>query len=217
MVYALVRNGIVSNVIIAEPSFIPAIAQQYDFIVDVTAFTPQPNIGDTFNGSAFIPGSGAIPVVLDPTVNFPIAAPGQPGLLTPQQLAVMQNKISDLTLLPIVPARTLNSTFLLSPQNPTFVSYTILMTATAAVGGGQSGSVELRSDPIGVPTPLTPRARVSSSFTITLGIGIGFSNSQEMNLSWLVPPGYNIRLVSAGTALMSISQQSEIPFNFLRQ
>lgn len=54
MIYALIKNGIVENTIIADANFISGISGQWDACVDITA-TPEVGINWQYDGSNFIP------------------------------------------------------------------------------------------------------------------------------------------------------------------
>lgn len=104
-------------------------------------------------------------------------------------------------------ARTLNTTFMPSAKYAVQCAYTISIACSLSLSGGQTGSVELRCDSNATPTTL--RNRVSNTSSGTLTIGLNLVNTQEVTLTCLVCPGYNVRLVSSGTATISITAQAE--------
>lgn len=107
------------------------------------------------------------------------------------------------------PSRTLNSNFTPNASKMVFVSYTISISCSATIaGGGQTGKVELRSDSSATPT--TVRGWVANTNSVTLAVAVGVVNTQEAVLSYLVPAGEKVRLVSSGTATISIVAQSEV-------
>lgn len=57
-VYALIKNGIVENTIVAEASFIALIEGQYDSCVRIDELDVKPGIGWSYDGERFsAPGS----------------------------------------------------------------------------------------------------------------------------------------------------------------
>jgi hypothetical protein len=58
--WALIRNGIVENLVAADADFVAKIAADWDFILDVSADVPQPGIGWGYDGANFTPPA-AIP------------------------------------------------------------------------------------------------------------------------------------------------------------
>lgn len=111
---------------------------------------------------------------------------------------------------PSTPTRALNTNFTPNANFPTWVSYSIAIAATATLTGNQQGTVELRSD--SAATPTTVRGTASAGVNLALGVAITFTNSQTCQLSYLVPPGHNVRLVSSvvGTPTISIVSQVEV-------
>jgi len=53
MIFALIKNGIVENTIVAELSFIGHIASQWDFIIRVDELEQRPGIGWAYDGVDF--------------------------------------------------------------------------------------------------------------------------------------------------------------------
>lgn len=111
------------------------------------------------------------------------------------------------TMLPYTastPSRVLNTPFRPSTLRGTFVSYSISIQCTATLLAGQSGQVDLVCD--ASPTPATIVGSVSNSITL----GVAITNTQIASLSYIVPPGYYVSLVSSGAATSSIVKQAEI-------
>lgn len=50
--YALVKDGVVQNKIVAESDFIPKIESLFDYCVDLTSRDPEPEIGYTYDHDA---------------------------------------------------------------------------------------------------------------------------------------------------------------------
>lgn len=54
MIFALIKNGVVENVIVADAAFVEHIAADWDLIVNVTEWGElQPGVGWTFDGLDF--------------------------------------------------------------------------------------------------------------------------------------------------------------------
>lgn len=129
------------------------------------------------------------------------------GVFTgPVQIENNAPPISEIPFITTTPNRALNTNFLPSISWSTLCTYTVLISCALNGNTGQTGAVELRSDMN--PTPITPVARASNTNSGALTGGV--INSQEFVLSYLVPPNYNVRLVSSGTAQISITSQSEV-------
>jgi hypothetical protein len=48
-VYALIKNGVVENAIVADAAFISNIESNYDQSIDVTSMEPRPSVGWTYD------------------------------------------------------------------------------------------------------------------------------------------------------------------------
>jgi hypothetical protein len=105
------------------------------------------------------------------------------------------------------PSRALNSTFTPHATRPTLCMYTIEITAVASLTSGDAGTVELRSDTNSPPT--TVRSSCKSDYNITLGLSIGWTHVGRYELTYICPANHNVRLVSSGTATMTIVNQTE--------
>lgn len=141
-------------------------------------------------------------------VSMPAATSSQNGYLTSANWTTFNNKLNSISYTPSTPARTLNTNFTPSATNATLCTYTISISCTMSLTAGQTGAVELRSD--AVATPTTARCRVANTNAGALTIGLALTNAQESVLTYLVPPGHNVRLVSSGNATISITAQSEV-------
>lgn len=106
------------------------------------------------------------------------------------------------------PSRTFNSNFTPHATKGVWVSYTVEISCVATLSGGQSGTVELRSDTNATPT--TVRAQAYNANSVSLAIALTAVNTQRVQLSYFVPPGHNVRLVTSGSASISIVNQTEI-------
>ena len=52
--YALIKNDIIINIIMADAAFINIIKNQYDACVDISAMKKQPSIGDIYRRGRFM-------------------------------------------------------------------------------------------------------------------------------------------------------------------
>lgn len=143
------------------------------------------------------------PAGADSTVPGPVGPKGDKGDIGNTGPA---GAISSLT--PSTPTRTLNSNFTPSATNHVWVSYTVRIACALTLSGGQNGTVQLLSDT--ATTPTTSRARARNENSGTLVVGLAINNSQDIQLSYLVPAGHKVRLSSSGTATMSIIDQVEV-------
>jgi len=53
MIYAIIKNGLVVNTIIADESFAAAIKNEYDFVIRVDQLDPQPGLTWTYVDGIF--------------------------------------------------------------------------------------------------------------------------------------------------------------------
>lgn len=105
--------------------------------------------------------------------------------------------------------RALDTTFTPNATKPTFVSYTIRFVVNGTDAASKTGTVELRSDTAATPTTVRCAVALTNAITTLLGaITVGLT--QDATLTYVVPPGHNVKLVSSGSATISISQQSEV-------
>lgn len=99
---------------------------------------------------------------------------------------------------PTTPARVLDTTFAPSTSRFVLCSYTVQIVAAA----GLASTVELRSDSAAPPTT----ARCSATLSVT---GAGDSDTVRQTLEYICPPGDNVRLVTSGTATVTLVNQTE--------
>lgn len=57
-IFALIKNGVVVNTIVADDDFIDQIEDQYDHCVDTSDMIQRPPIGWSYDGSNFTPPAG---------------------------------------------------------------------------------------------------------------------------------------------------------------
>jgi|SRR5882672_9046137 len=105
------------------------------------------------------------------------------------------------------PARTLNTNFTPDTGRPVFCIYSVEINS----GDSEDGLVELRSDTAATPT--TVRSSGRNQFNVTGILGVGGNSITTAQLSYLVPPGHNVRLVTTnttGTPTFTLKDQTEI-------
>lgn len=93
------------------------------------------------------------------------------------------------------PARTLNSIFQISATRPAIVTYSIQITVTASIAGGQNGDIILEiASNAGFTTNVQTLAIGGNGQTYTLAIALQGVQPTTNNLTGFVPAGYYVRL-----------------------
>lgn len=105
------------------------------------------------------------------------------------------------------PSRSFNSNFTPSSTVAVDLNYSIGFSCTLI----QESRVELRSDMNATPT--TVRGQISLATGGSLVIGLSLSDAQTQQLCYLVPPNHNVRLVTPGTATITMVNQNEVTIN----
>jgi len=111
---------------------------------------------------------------------------------------------------PTVPARVFGAAFQPSTTKAVFVSYSVKTQVTnPAIAGASVATVTLLSDANNPPT--TERARDEAVSSVGLAVSLALTTSNTAPLSYIVPPGHYVRLVSTvtGTGTASIVSQCE--------
>lgn len=111
------------------------------------------------------------------------------------------------------PTRVLGTAFQPSTTKQVLVSYSVKITCTASLAGGQDGKIELLSDASNPPT--TVRATAQNQNSVSLAIALTAVNAQTLQLSYWTPPGHFVLLKSTqttGTPTFSIINQVEQTF-----
>lgn len=101
------------------------------------------------------------------------------------------------TVTPSTPTRAIGTAFQPSATNAALCIYSIQIACTASLSGGQAGQVQLLSDAANPPT--TVRSTIANQNTSALTIGLTVVNNQTATLSYLVPIGHYVKLVSTNT------------------
>lgn len=143
------------------------------------------------------------PATIAATVFDARQIPSDPGITLAATASVTSTPRDLMTLTPSTPTRSLNTPFTPSTTNNVMVFYTIRIACTSTILASQTGSVELMSDSSATPT--TARSKVSNTLS-----GVAASNTSEQVISYFVPAGHSVSLVSSGSATISITDQSEV-------
>lgn len=109
------------------------------------------------------------------------------------------------------PARAIGTAFQPHATKPVFVSYSVKTSVTnPLVAGTSTATVTLLSDAANPPT--TERARDEATSSVGLAVTIALTTSNTAPLSYLVPAGHFVKLVStiAGTGTATIVSQTEV-------
>lgn len=99
------------------------------------------------------------------------------------------------------PTRSLNTAFQPSTTNDVFASYSVDISSTLSLSGGQSGTVYLRyADDSGHTTNVKEVARFVNGNTGTLTIGLSITQNVTGTLSGVIPAGKYAKLVTENTS-----------------
>lgn len=108
------------------------------------------------------------------------------------------------------PGRSLNTVFQPSTTNAVAVFYDVDVTAGLSLSGGTTGRVQLLSDASNPPT--TIRRNMGNGNSGALTIGLSLNQLVTMGLSYIVPIGHFVKLVTVnttGTPTFSLAAQTE--------
>ncbi len=118
------------------------------------------------------------------------------------------------TVSPSTPVRVLGTAFQPNATKATLVTYGIKTTVTNPLLAGTSvASVSLLSDAANPPT--TERDRVEATSGVGLSVTVALTTSNTASVSYIVPAGHWVRLVStvSGTGSTAIVSQVEETLN----
>lgn len=99
---------------------------------------------------------------------------------------------------PTTPTRAIGTEFTPSATKYVMGMYTINIVNTS----GQTATVELRSDSASPPTTVRCSAKLISGATD--------GQTVRQQLTYVCPPGHNVKLVASGTGTATISDQTEM-------
>jgi hypothetical protein len=119
-----------------------------------------------------------------------------------------------VSVTPSATTRALGTTFQPSATKATFVSYSVKTSVTnPLLAGTSTATVVLLSD--AAATPTTERDRVEATSSVGLAVTIALTTSNTAQLSYVVPAGHWVKLVSTvtGTGSTAIVSQVEETLN----
>lgn len=138
----------------------------------------------------------------------PAGSIGPAGAQGPTGLTGPSGSIGTVT--PAVSTRALDTVFQPSTTKSVLASYSIALSVTnPLLAGSSSARVVLLSDASNPPT--TERCRAEATSSVALAVAIAITTGNTYPLTYLVPPGHYVKLVStsSGTATKSIASQTE--------
>jgi hypothetical protein len=141
-------------------------------------------------------------------------AVGPAGATGPQGAQGPAGSPGLVSVAPAASARALGTSFQPSATKATFVSYAVKTSVTNPLAIGSSvATVTLLSD--AATTPTTERGRVEAASSVGLAVSIALTTSNTAQLSYVVPAGHWVRLVStvSGTGSTAIVSQVEETLN----
>lgn len=94
--------------------------------------------------------------------------------------------------------KSLNTSYQLSMYRDAMVSYSVQITSTLSLSGGQSGTTNLQTSPDN-STWTTIATQVNNN-TGSLTIGLNTSNVQSGSLTGFVPAAYYVRISTSGSS-----------------
>lgn len=119
-----------------------------------------------------------------------------------------------VSVTPSTPARALGTAFQPSATKATFVSYAVKTSVTnPLLVGTSTATVILLSDASATPT--TERGRVEATSGVGVSVTLALTTSNTAQLTYVVPAGHWVRLVStvSGTGSAAIVSQVEEALN----
>lgn len=124
--------------------------------------------------------------------------------------AALDAKLSLLPVTPSTSTRAIGTAFQPSATKATLCSYSVKTQVTnPLIAGASTATVTLLSDANNPPT--TERGRVAAESSVGVAVAIAITTSNTAPLTYIVPAGHYVRLVSTttGTATTSIISQVE--------
>lgn len=106
------------------------------------------------------------------------------------------------------PVRAFNSAFQPSSIRNSEVQYSISISASMSISGGQSGTVYLETSPNN--SIWTLQAQISTANSGALAVGLNLTNTETKTIRAFVPAGYWVRLRTAGTGTITYITSQEV-------
>ncbi len=104
--------------------------------------------------------------------------------------------------------RSFNTAFQASTTRDSEVKYSVSISCTISLSGGQSGTVSLQTSPDNVT--FTEVGRFTNTNTGALTIGLSLTNNNAGQITAFVPAGYYVKLVSTGTGTITYVSGQEM-------
>ena len=109
------------------------------------------------------------------------------------------------------PTRSLNTAFQISTTNNAIVTYTVDITCTLTLSGGQTGTVTLEyADDSGFTTNVKTVCRPSSSNSGALSLGLSLTQVGGGAVSGVIPASKFVRLLTSGTCTFTLQNAEEV-------
>lgn len=106
-------------------------------------------------------------------------------------------------------ARAVNTTYT-NDGSPKLASYTVTLTVTATITGGQSTQMDAQIRPnAGVAWETVATSRSDMSFTVSL-VTVSLKHIDDRSLTFFVPAGYQFRVVPSGTGTAVLKHAHEV-------
>jgi len=104
--------------------------------------------------------------------------------------------------------RALNTDFQIDQGRSAFVCYSVEISSSITITGGQSGTVTLQTSPDNITW--TTQDTQTNNNTGTVVIGISTTNTQTAVLTGFVKYGYWVKIVSTGTSTFTYKNGAEV-------
>lgn len=127
-------------------------------------------------------------------------------MLREEPCVPMQPSVN-MTMLVTTASRPLNSSFQLALTNNAFVIYSVEMSATLTIIGGQSNTVYLETSPDN--SIWTEAGQSVNTNSGTLTVGLNLTQVSTATLCCMVPKGYWVRLRTTGTGTVTYRSGQE--------
>lgn len=106
-------------------------------------------------------------------------------------------------------ARAVNTTYT-NDGSPKLASYTVTLSVTATITGGQSAQMDAQIRPnAGAAWETVATSLSNMSFTVSL-VTIALTHTDDRSLTFFVPAGYQFRIVPSGTGAAVLKHAHEV-------
>lgn len=121
--------------------------------------------------------------------------------------AFMFAKLEYRPMLMNVVTKSLNTSYLVNSNRDILISYSVQITSTLSLAGGQSGTVSLQRSPDNVNW--TTVGSITNNNNGTLTIGLNTSQVQTAPLITILPAGYYVKIVTSGASTFAYISGTE--------